>query len=66
VLVTGLPAFTDPQEVYEVEKALYTLFAEYNCESISIGIVIIKVLVAKLLSIIRYYCFSGRKGEGLC
>lgn len=34
VLVSGLPPFTDPVEVYELEKALYTLFADYAPEAI--------------------------------
>ena len=37
VLVSGLPPFTDPVEVYELEKALYTLFADYAPEAVLVG-----------------------------
>lgn len=37
VLVSGLPPFTDPVEVYELEKALYTLFADFAPEAVLVG-----------------------------
>ena len=37
VLVSGLPLFDDPVDVYELEKALYTLFADYAPEAVLVG-----------------------------
>ena len=35
VRVTGLPLLSDPKELYELEKALWTLFEEFTVESVS-------------------------------
>lgn len=37
VCVMGLPPFTDPVEIYELEKALYSLFNDYVPELASVG-----------------------------